>query len=62
MGSGTTNIVANRMNRNSIGIEIMPEYCEMVRQQLEPAELCPFNHSTFFQNEAIKERSRYAIR
>ncbi|MDR3141792.1 MAG: site-specific DNA-methyltransferase [Tannerellaceae bacterium] len=26
MGSGTTNIVAQRMNRNSIGIEILPEY------------------------------------
>lgn len=25
-GSGTTNIVANRMGRNSIGIEIVPEY------------------------------------
>ncbi|NTW54374.1 MAG: site-specific DNA-methyltransferase [Chlorobaculum sp.] len=30
MGSGTTNAVAQRMRRNSIGIEIMPEYHEMV--------------------------------
>lgn len=36
MGSGTTNIVAARMNRHSIGIEIMPEYFEIVRNKLQP--------------------------
>lgn len=30
MGSGTTNAVAKRMRRNSIGIEIVPEYFSMV--------------------------------
>ena len=39
MGSGTTLIVANRMKRNSIGIDIMSEYCDMVREKLRPAEL-----------------------
>lgn len=39
MGSGTTLIVANKMKRNSIGIDVVPEYCEMVKQQLRPAEL-----------------------
>ena len=39
MGSGTTLIVANRMKRNSIGIDVVPEYCELVKQQLRPAEL-----------------------
>lgn len=33
MGSGTTLIVANRMNRNSIGVDIIPEYCEMVSKE-----------------------------
>jgi site-specific DNA-methyltransferase (adenine-specific) len=42
MGSGTTLVVANRMKRNSIGIDIVPEYYEMVKQQLEPAELYLF--------------------
>ncbi|HOR61008.1 MAG TPA: site-specific DNA-methyltransferase [Bacteroidales bacterium] len=42
MGSGTTLIVANRMRRNSIGIDIVPEYYEMVRKQLQPAELYLF--------------------
>ena len=38
MGSGTTMMVANRMRRNSIGIEIMPEYYEMVKSQISPIE------------------------
>ncbi|MBD0333368.1 MAG: site-specific DNA-methyltransferase [Chitinophagaceae bacterium] len=39
MGSGTTLIVANRMKRNSIGIELVPKYYKMVREQLKPTEL-----------------------
>jgi len=39
MGSGTTLTVANRMKRNSIGIEIVPEYYNMVKIQLNPVEL-----------------------
>ena len=38
MGSGTTNIVANRMRRNSIGIELIPEYYDMVKAQISPVE------------------------
>ena len=36
MGSGTTNIVAHRMGRHTIGIEILPEYFDMVYQELKP--------------------------
>jgi site-specific DNA-methyltransferase (adenine-specific)/site-specific DNA-methyltransferase (cytosine-N4-specific) len=39
MGSGTTLRVASRMRRHSIGIDIVPEYCEMVRQELQPVVL-----------------------
>jgi site-specific DNA-methyltransferase (adenine-specific)/site-specific DNA-methyltransferase (cytosine-N4-specific) len=39
MGSGTTLIVANRMKRNTIGIEIVPEYFNLVRHQIKPLEL-----------------------
>ena len=39
MGSGTTNVVAKRMKRNSIGIEIVPEYHAMVTNELKPVEL-----------------------
>jgi len=38
MGSGTTIEVANRMKRNSIGIEIVFEYYEEIRQQFSPVE------------------------
>lgn len=39
MGSGSTNIVANKMRRNSIGIDILPEYYEMVRNRISAVEL-----------------------
>ncbi len=42
MGSGTTNIVANKMRRNSIGIEVVSEYYEMVKSQISPVELFLF--------------------
>lgn len=34
MGSGTTNIVANRMKRNSIGIDIIEDYYKIVESEL----------------------------
>jgi len=36
MGSGTTLIVANQMKRNAIGMEIVPEYCEVLKRKLQP--------------------------
>ncbi len=36
MGSGTTLRVAQRMGRNGIGIEILPEYYELAKEQIEP--------------------------
>ena len=38
MGSGTTLFVANRMKRHSVGIDIVPEYCKMVKKKLKPIE------------------------
>lgn len=35
MGSGTTIRVAQRLNRNSIGIEILPEYYQMAASQIQ---------------------------
>jgi len=43
MGSGTTNIVANRMRRNSIGIDISEEYYNMVTNMIAPLELYLLN-------------------
>jgi len=38
MGSGTTVFVANEMNRNAIGIEIVPKYFNMVKEKLQSSE------------------------
>ncbi|MBC8487214.1 MAG: site-specific DNA-methyltransferase [Bacteroidetes bacterium] len=42
MGSGTTNIVAKRLKRNSIGIDILPVYIDMVKGKITPVELVLF--------------------
>lgn len=42
MGSGTTNFVAQRMRRNSVGIEIKPEYYDMVKKDLCQLDLVLF--------------------
>lgn len=54
MGSGTTLIVANRMQRNSIGIEIVPEYYAMVNKRIRPVELYLFDPEEFY--EPIKPK------
>ena len=40
MGSGTTSIVAKRMGRHSIGIEIVPEYHQLASEALDSQLLC----------------------
>lgn len=60
MGSGTTLSVANRMKRNSIGIEIVPEYYEMVRKELKPVELYLLEPKVEY--EKTKPERRIAIR
>lgn len=44
LGCGTTSEVAQRMERNSIGIEIMPEYVEMARAKAARKASCLFAH------------------
>lgn len=44
LGSGTTVEVAQRMERNSIGIEIIPEYVEMAKAKIAQKEQFLFNH------------------
>lgn len=45
LGSGTTSEVAQRTRRNSIGIEIMPEYVDMVKAKLIQKEPFLFSHN-----------------
>lgn len=35
VGSGTSGIAALQLDRNFIGIDIVPEYCELTKQQIE---------------------------
>ena len=60
MGSGTTNIVASRMKRNSIGIEIVQEYYEMVKEKVQPVELYLLEPKTKY--ERHKSERGIAIR
>lgn len=39
MGSGTTLVIAQKMHRNSVGIEIVPDYCEAAKNAIQPLEL-----------------------
>lgn len=48
-GSGTTLRVAQNMHRNSIGIEILPEYVEMIRSQIKEREFVLFEPSTKYE-------------
>ena len=47
MGSGTTAVVAEKLNRRWIGIEINEEYCKIAKQRIlkEPKQLGLFNDS-----------------
>jgi site-specific DNA-methyltransferase (adenine-specific) len=60
MGSGTTLIVANRMKRHSIGIDIVPEYYKMVKDQLNPVELYLLEPKVKYAK--AKTQRRHAIR
>lgn len=51
MGSGTTLRVAKRLGRNAVGIEIQPEYVELVRNELATPQLA-----------LLQERRKYRIR
>lgn len=60
MGSGTTNMVAQRLLRNSIGIEIMPEYFDKVKKEIQPVQYLLFDPQTNY--EQTESERRYAIR
>jgi site-specific DNA-methyltransferase (adenine-specific)/site-specific DNA-methyltransferase (cytosine-N4-specific) len=60
MGYGTTLIVANRMRRHSIGIDIVPEFCEMVKKQLNPVDFYLFESTAEY--ESVKPKRRINVR
>jgi DNA modification methylase len=62
MGSGTTNYVAQRMNRNSIGIEILPDYYNKAKAGLEPVKLVLFDPKAESGYEPIADKIHHAVR
>ncbi len=50
MGSGTTLTVAQKLKRNSIGIDIVPDYYEMVRKDLSVSEYYLFEKKEGYGN------------
>lgn len=55
MGSGTTNRVAQRMGRNSVGIEILPEYFDVAQKDVKPVKQLPAT-----QMALMEKRGKYA--
>lgn len=60
MGSGTTVFVAKRMKRHSIGIDIVPEYYNMVKKQIQAVELYLLEPQIEY--ETSKPNKRYRVR
>jgi site-specific DNA-methyltransferase (adenine-specific) len=50
-GSGTTLEVANKMKRNSVGVEIVPEYVEMMQSSLQAEELMLFEPQVVYKSK-----------
>jgi len=58
MGSGTTIFVANRMKRNSIGIDIIPDYYNLVKNQVNEVEYYVFEPKTKYETAKSGRRSK----
>lgn len=56
-GSGTTMIAAFRTGRNSIGVEIEPEYCRMAARYLKAETTELFPNATLIFEKATSERA-----
>ena len=60
MGSGTTLLVANRLKRHSIGIDIVPEYYDMVKEQIKQVDLYLLEPRVKY--ETTKSKRSYTVR
>ncbi|MDL2220977.1 site-specific DNA-methyltransferase [Parabacteroides sp. OttesenSCG-928-N08] len=60
MGSGTTLFVAQKMNRHSIGIEILPEYYNKVKSKIEPVKQTLFDSNIDY--DPITNQRHHSIR
>lgn len=60
MGSGTTAKAAQKLLRNSFGIDIMPEYYEMVMKEIQPLKYVLFEPKEKYGK--TKSQRRYKVR
>jgi site-specific DNA-methyltransferase (adenine-specific) len=60
-GSGTTMVAAFRTGRNSIGVEIEPDYCRMAARYLKAETANLFSNANLIFEKALKEKA-YQIR
>ena len=51
-GSGTTNLAAMHLNRNSIGYEINPEYIDIIKKRLSPSQLEVFDNKIEYHTDS----------
>jgi DNA modification methylase len=56
-GSGTTMIAALKNNRNSIGIEIDPEYCRLIAKHLKAESSSLFSKAELLFEKAVEDTS-----
>jgi modification methylase len=61
-GTGTTMVAALKSQRNSIGIEIDPEYCRMAASYLKAEGSSLFNEVELVFEKAFPENATYAVR
>jgi site-specific DNA-methyltransferase (adenine-specific) len=60
-GSGTTMVACFRTDRNSIGVEIEPDYCRMAARYLKAETANLFSNANLIFEKALKEKT-YQIR
>ena len=62
LGSGTTAVVAKKLNRNFVGIEREAQYCIWTQQRLDIAEknkqIQGFNNGVFWERNSLREQEK----
>lgn len=61
-GSGTTMVAALRYERNSIGVEIDPEYCRMAARYLKAESSDLFSKAELRFEKTVYERERFMVK
>ena len=61
-GSGTTMVAAFKNNRNSIGVEIDPQYCQMAARYLKAESSYLFSDAQLIFEKATTQKEASAVR